>query len=52
MIHYKHLPYHFLDEAMNIACHIQNRVTIHKGIFVTHYEIWKGKPNLKYFHVF
>jgi hypothetical protein len=53
MLHAKHLPYHFWDEAMNTACHIHNRVSLRTGTTKTLYEIWKGrKPTVKYFHVF
>ncbi|XP_050888661.1 uncharacterized protein LOC127093801 [Lathyrus oleraceus] len=31
MLHVKRLPYHFWDEAMNIACYIHNRVTLRTG---------------------
>jgi transposase InsO family protein len=50
MLHAKHLPYSFWAEAMNIACHIHNRVTLRIGTTTTLYEIWKGrKPTVKYF---
>ena len=53
MIHAKNLPYHFLAEAMNIACYIHKRVTLRKGTSATLYEIMKGrKPTVKYFCVF
>jgi len=53
MLHAKHLPYHFLTEAMNTVCHVHNRVTLRPGTTTTVYEIWKGrKPTVKYFHVF
>jgi len=53
MLHAKHLPYRFLDEAMNTSCHIHNKVTLRTGTTTTLYELWKGrKPTVKYFHMF
>lgn len=53
MLYAKNLPYHFLAEAMNTACHIHNRITIQLGTKVTHDELWRvRKPNVKYFHMF
>ena len=53
IIHHKGLSKSFWAEAMNIACHIINRVHLRPGTNTTPYEIWKGvKPNLKYFCVF
>jgi len=51
--HSKNLPYHFWDEAMNIACYIHNHVTLRANTSSTLYELWKGrKLTVKYFHVF
>jgi hypothetical protein len=53
MLHAKKLPYHFWADAMNTACHVQNRVTLRASTTTTLYELWKGrKPTVKYFHVF
>jgi len=53
MLHVKHLPYYCWVEAMNIAYHVHNRVTLRSGTITTLYEIWKGrKPTVKYFDVF
>ncbi|KAL0546255.1 hypothetical protein IC582_016161 [Cucumis melo] len=53
VIHAKNLPLCFWTEAVNIACHIHNRVTIRTGMTVTIYELWKERrPNVKCFHVF
>ena len=53
MLHAKHLPYHFWAEAINTACHVNNRVTMRVGTTTTLYELSKGrKPTVKYFHVF
>ncbi|XP_073019471.1 uncharacterized protein [Primulina eburnea] len=44
----------FWAEALNIACHISNRVYLRIGSTMTSYDeiIMGKKPNLKYFHVF
>jgi len=53
ILHAKHLPCYFWAEAMNIACHIHNRVTLRAGTATTLYELWKEKKTtVKYFHVF
>jgi len=39
MLHAKHLPYRFWNEAMNTTCHIHNRVTLRTGTSTTLYEL-------------
>ena len=47
------LPSRFWAEAVNTACHTQNRCLIVKRHDKTAYEVLKGKkPQIKYFHVF
>jgi hypothetical protein len=43
MIHSKNLAQHFWGEAVNIACHIINRVYLRPETNKTPYEIWRGK---------
>ncbi|XP_022873960.1 uncharacterized protein LOC111392799 [Olea europaea var. sylvestris] len=53
MLHDKGLALHFWGEAVNIACHIINRVYLRPKTDQTPYEILKGKkPTIKYFRVF
>jgi hypothetical protein len=40
MIHSKNLGQHFWEEAVNIACHIINRVYLRLETNKTPYEIW------------
>jgi len=49
VVHAKHLPYNIWAEAMNIACHIHNRVTLRSSTTTTLYEIWKGSQILSCF---
>jgi hypothetical protein len=42
-----------LGEAINTACHINNRVYLRPETSRTPYEIWRGKkPTVKYFQTF
>jgi hypothetical protein len=43
MIHWKNLAQHFWGAAVNVACHIINRVYLRPEINKTPYEIWRGK---------
>ncbi|XP_031248895.1 uncharacterized protein LOC116106699 [Pistacia vera] len=53
MFNAKKLPKRLQVEAINIACHISNRVFLRKGTNQTPYELWKGKkPDLSFFHVY
>jgi len=53
MIHSKNLAQHFWGEAINIACHIINRVYLRPETNKTPNEIWRGKnPTIKYFRTF
>ncbi|XP_022843199.1 uncharacterized protein LOC111366733 [Olea europaea var. sylvestris] len=53
MPHGNGLALHFWGEAINIACHIINRVYLRPKIDQIPYEIRKGKkPTVKYFRVF
>jgi len=52
MLHAKTLPYHFWDEAMNIACYIHNRVTLRAATSSTLWIVEREEPTVKYFHVF
>ena len=46
-------PRKFWPEAIDTACHIINRVYIHKLLGKTSYELLTGKkPNVSYFRVF
>lgn len=52
MLHGKGLALHFWEEAINITCHIVNRVHLRPKTDKTPYEILKDKkPTVKYFHV-
>jgi hypothetical protein len=45
--------FNFWAEAINIACHVSNRLYLRKGLNKTPYEILtSNKPNIKYFRVF
>lgn len=47
------LPKYFRADAINIACHILNRIIIRSILEQTSYELLKGrKPNISHFHVF
>jgi len=47
------LPKHFLVEAVNTTCYVQNRILIIPFIKKTPYELWEGRrPNISYFHPF
>ncbi|KAK8957495.1 hypothetical protein KSP39_PZI000003 [Platanthera zijinensis] len=47
------LPEYFWAEAVNTACHVQNRALINKNHDKTPYELLKGrKPNISYFRIF
>lgn len=53
MLHAKSIPSYFLVKASNITCHIHNCISLHPGMSLTNYQLWKGrKPNIRYFHVF
>jgi hypothetical protein len=53
MIHSKNLAQNFWGEAINIACHIINRVYLRQETNKTPYEISRrNKPTVKYFHIF
>src|SRR3954463_10002956 len=46
-------PYKLWAEAINTACHVSNRLYLHKLKNKTLYELLTGKkPNVKYFRVF
>ena len=46
----KQIPQKFWGEAVNISCHIGNRIFFQAGTKKTTYEIWNGKkPRVKYF---
>src|SRR6266566_4199067 len=46
-------PRHFWPEAIDTACHIINRVYLHKFLKKTSYELLTDKkPNVSYFRVF
>src|ERR1044072_2606708 len=46
-------PIYWWAEAINTACHIVNRVYLHKFLKKTSYELMVGKkPNVSYFKVF
>jgi hypothetical protein len=40
MIHSKNLAQHFSGEAVNITCHIINKVYLRPKTNMTPYEIW------------
>src|SRR4051812_49220616 len=53
MINETNMAKHFWAEAINIACYIQNRISIRPILNKTPYEFWKNrKPNISYFHPF
>ncbi|KAL8542548.1 hypothetical protein ACS0TY_003427 [Phlomoides rotata] len=53
MLTAKKLSKRFWAEALNIVCHISNRVFLRSGSSKTPYESLNNKkPNLKYFHIF
>ena len=46
-------PRKFWPEAIDTACHIINKVYLHKFFKKTSYELLTGKkPNVSYFNVF
>ena len=53
MLHNKDVARSLWGEAINIACHMINRVYFRPSTKNTPYELWKGrKPNVKYFIIF
>jgi hypothetical protein len=53
MIHSQNLAQHFWRDAINIACHITNKVYLRPETSKTPYKIWRGKkPTVKYFWTF
>jgi len=53
MIHENNLAKHFLAEAVNTTCYVQNRIYIRPILEKTTYELFKGRrPNISYFHQF
>ena len=53
MLHNKDVAQNLWGEAVNIACHMVNRMYFRLGTKKTPYELWKGrKPNVKYFRIF
>lgn len=53
MIHENNLPNNLWEEALNIACHVHNKIYIGPILNKTSYEIFKGrKPCISYFHQF
>jgi hypothetical protein len=47
------MPERFWSEAVNIACHAINRLSLHRLLKKTSYELLTGnKPNVSYFRVF
>jgi transposase InsO family protein len=51
MIHENNLAKHFLEEAVNTTCYVQNRIYIRPILEKTSYELFKGtRPNISYFH--
>ncbi|KAA0032355.1 gag-pol polyprotein [Cucumis melo var. makuwa] len=49
MLHAKSIPSYFLVKASNIACHIHNCISLHPGMSLTNYQLWKGrKPNIRW----
>ena len=49
----KQIPQKFWEEAVNISCHIDNKIFFRAVTKKTAYEIWNGKkPRMKYFRVF
>jgi hypothetical protein len=53
MINEINIAKHFWAETVNIACYIQNRISIRLILNKTPYEFSKNsKPNISYFHPF
>ena len=53
ILHNKDVARNLWGEAVNIACHMVNRVYFKPDTKNTPYELWKGrKPNVKYFRIF
>ena len=53
MLHNKDVARNLWGEAINIACHMINRVYFRPSTKNTPYDLWKGrKPNVKYFIIF
>jgi uncharacterized protein YqhQ len=53
MLHEYTIPKILWAEAVNTACHVVNRVSLHPIIKKISYELWIGHiPNLSYFKVF
>jgi hypothetical protein len=53
MINEINIAKHFWAETVNIACYIQNRISIRLILNKTPYEFSKNsKPNISYFHHF
>src|ERR1044072_7930185 len=53
MIQETDMAKHFLAEAVNTTCYIQNRISIRPILNKTPYELWNNKkPNISYFHPF
>ena len=53
MLHNKDVARNLWGEAVNIACHMVNRMYFKPGTKKTLYELWKGrKLNVKYFRIF
>ena len=49
----KKIPQKFRAEAVNMSCHIGNRIYFRVGAKKTSYEIWREKkPKVKYFRIF
>jgi len=47
------LPKYFWMDAINTACHVLNRIVIRPILYMTPYELLKGRnPNLSYLRVF
>ena len=53
MLHDNNFPNYFWAEAVNISCHILNRVLIRPFLDKTPYELRKNKkPKINYFKIF
>ena len=53
MLHNKDVARNLWGEAVNIACHTDNRVYFKPSTKKTPYKLWKGrKLNVKYFRIF
>ena len=53
MLYNKDVARNLWREAVNITCHMVNRVYFRLDTKKTPYELWKGrKPNVKYFRIF